>query len=270
MRQRIEVLEEMMRQREEEMKSASSEVIPDDENGDGKSYDSVSRIIDLSADAPPSTLIPALASSTAPLHLRRSQLHSLLLHRSITQRKITRLESELDVERRANHSQLKSIDDQWRLIEQVKRAIEELEAERARGEEQARVLSQTAGGEKSMMTSAAEVSGHSAVHDGAGCGTLHSTPLHGDSLQARSRSAQSLLHMCSILFPDAVRSSVQMSSLSFLADASTSRLLLQLHTAESRMQRLEHENSAFTQRMYWRLLSWCIGLMVLSWLILNC
>ena len=132
LRERIGVLEEIQTGLERDAKFNGQEVGEAGESEESQSW--------IEGDEPPaaSSLVPVLSSSSAPLHLRRSRLHALLLHRTISDRKLVRLESELAQQRRENQSHLQSIADQWSQLEQIRHEMHKLQEERDQAEAETR------------------------------------------------------------------------------------------------------------------------------------
>ena len=58
------------------------------------------------------------------------------------------------------------------------------------------------------------------------------------------------------------------SSVRFSGDASTSALLLQLHQAHERIQRLEAHNRDFLRKFYSRVAAWCCAIIILCWIMI--
>lgn len=138
LRDRIVVLEEIQKGMERDFKFGEQECVAEEE--ESKSFLEGEEITDGSAAAAPSasSLIPVLSSSSAPLHLRRSRLHALLLHRTIADRKLARLESELVQQRRENQSHLSAIAEQWGQLERIRAEMTKLQEERDQAEEESK------------------------------------------------------------------------------------------------------------------------------------
>jgi hypothetical protein len=237
LRERIGVLVAIVQQREEDSKG-EIQLVADGEAADSDA--ALDHLLQLPADASASTIIPALSSSTsgAPLQLRRSSLHSLLLHRSITQHKLQRLRVELSVEREQSARKEKEIEEQWKRLEEMREHLEQLEKEKAK----VRSSEEEIGSERKDEEQVREVSSGETGAE-----------------RARVRMIMSVLMVCNALL-------VIPQSVAFASDASTSTLLLQLHTAETRVHRLEQANAAFMKRFCAHVLGWSLAVMVVSWI----
>lgn len=131
LRDQLATVETMLHDREEDSKFAAAQVslVSDEDaaNGDDRAID---QFISRPVDTPSSSLIPALSSTSGPLHLRRSSFHSMLVHRSIVSRRLARLESELHTERTHNTMLIKEIQQQEERLEEIRQQVRAMERER--------------------------------------------------------------------------------------------------------------------------------------------
>jgi len=132
LRQRCEVLEAIQAQMESDQTAAinadDAVVAVDDSSSSG----SEGVTLELPDGADASDVIPALAASTAPLHLRRSRLHALLLQRTVQDRKVARLEADLEVARRDAQTHRDAIAAQWEQLSALRDEMAALQLERDR------------------------------------------------------------------------------------------------------------------------------------------
>ena len=133
LRQRCEVLEAIQAQMEADQTAAinaNDAVVAVDDSSSG----SEGVTLELPDGADASDVIPALAASTAPLHLRRSRLHALLLQRTVQDRKVARLEADLEVARRDAQTHRDAIAAQWEQLTVLRDEMAALQLERDRAD----------------------------------------------------------------------------------------------------------------------------------------